>query len=112
MSKIKTVTVDIRRSEMTTIRTVLPAWELPILEALHGRVSISPVGEGVKEMEVPQVETEFERLSARYGRERREDGSLGMPLCEAVYGQFQPGIMNLSRNIEAAVIQEKVSAGG
>jgi hypothetical protein len=109
MTTIKTVSVDIRRSEMTTIRVVVPAWELPILQALHGRTGTQVVGEGSKEYDaLPNVEAEFERLSARYGRERREDGSLGMPLAEAVFGQFQPGLLNLERNIEAA----KVSAGG
>lgn len=110
---ITTVTVDIRRSEMTTIRVTVPSWEVPIIQALHGRANIAPAGEGQKAIDVPDAEVEFERLSARYGRERREDGSLGMPLCEAVYGQFQPGIMNLQRNIEASVAKAAtVSAGG
>src|SRR4051812_24719183 len=109
MTKIKTTTVDIRRSELTTVSATVPAWELPILQALHGRTNVQVTGQGTKDVEtLPETETEFERLTARYGRERREDGSLGMPLCEAVYGQFQPGIMNLQRNIDAATI----SAGG
>lgn len=106
---IKTTIVDIRRSEMTTVRVTVPAWELPILQALHGRVAAAVIGDGTPmAREVPNVETEFERLCARYGRERREDGSLGMPLCEAVYGQFQPGLMNLQRSIDAATL----SVGG
>lgn len=109
MAQIKTVSVDIRRNEMTTIHVIVPAWEFPILQALYGRVKVEKKGEDVKELDsVPNAEVEFDRLGARYGRERREDGSLGMPLVEAVYGQFQPGLMNLERSIDAA----KVSAGG
>lgn len=104
----KTVSVDIRRSEMTTIHTTVPAWEVPILVALHGRGQVTPVGEGTKDAEVPNTETEFERLKARYGRERRDDGSIGALLAEAVYGQYAAGTMNLQRQIEAAT----VSAGG
>lgn len=102
--KIKMQTVDIRRSETTTIRVTVPAWELPLLLALHGAVGVTPVSESHVEAEAPEAETEFQRLSDRYGQERRDDGSKGAVLAEAVYGQFQPGIMNLQRSIDAAVV--------
>lgn len=101
--KIKVKCVDIRRSETTVIRVEVPAWELPLLEALHGKTALTPAGDRVIEGDVPEATAEFERLSARYGAELNKDGSRGMIIAEAVYGQFQPGIMNLQRSIDAAV---------
>lgn len=102
--KLKYRSFDIRRSETTTIRVKVPLWETPLLEALHGRVNLAPMGDELIEATAPDAEAEFERFGTRYGNERRPDGSIGMRMVEAVYGQFQPGIMNLQRSIDAAVV--------
>lgn len=100
----KTVTVEIRRSELSTIRSTVPAWELPLLRAVHGVANLTPVEEGKKDAPLPETEPEFERLANRYGRERKDDGSVGDPIVEAVYGKFEAGLMALRRNIDAAAI--------
>lgn len=101
--KVKMQTVDVRRSELTTIRVTVPAWELPVLQALHGATKVTPVSESLVEAQTPDADTEYQRLSGRYGRERLPDGSLGGVIAESVFGQFQPGIMNLQRSIDAAI---------
>lgn len=101
--KIKHSVVDVRRSETTTTRVMVPNWEVPILEALHG-IGISVVQEQPVERDPPEAGAEFERLAGRYGSERKKDGSLGDLIVQNVYGQHQAGIMNLQRQIDAAVV--------
>lgn len=102
--KVKFHTVDIRRSELSVIRVTVTAWELPILKAVHGNLNVTPISESALLAEPPQAEAELERLTGRYGRERREDGSQGVPFAEAVYGQHAAGVMSLQRQIDAAVV--------
>jgi hypothetical protein len=108
--KVKFAKVDIRRSELCTIHREVPAWELPILKALFGGLNVTVLANTVRSATVPDPETEFDRLKSRYGRSRNEDGSIGMPFAEAVYGQFQSGIMQLERNIEASIVREAAEA--
>lgn len=102
--QVKMKTVDIRRSELSVIRVTVPAWEFPILAALHGPVNVTPVTDSMVEGEPPQADAEFQRLTTRYPRERRDDGSQGNPIAENVYGQHAAGVMNLQRQIDAAVV--------
>lgn len=102
--KVKLHVVDIRRSELSTTRVTVPAWELPILQAVHGAVGVTPVEEKIVEAETPEAEAEFMRLTGRYGYGRNKDGSRGALFAEAVYGQHQAGIMNLQRQMDAAVV--------
>lgn len=101
--KIKHSVVDVRRSEVSTTRVIVPNWEVPILQALHGH-GVAVVKEQEVERAAPDAGGEFERLAARYGMERKKDGSLGDPFVQNVYGQHQAGIMNLQRQIDAAVV--------
>lgn len=102
--KVKLKTLDIRRSELSTTRVTVPAWEVPILQAVHGLVGVTPVSEDIVEAETPEAEAELQRLTSRYGYSRNKDGSRGPLFAEAVYGQHQAGVMNLQRNIDAAVV--------
>jgi hypothetical protein len=110
MKRVKFNTLEIRRNESTTVRTTVPAWEVPLLQALHGQMNVNILGTEVRNAEVPDAETEFQRLEGRYGRTRQEDGSVGMPYAQAVFGQFMPGIMALERMIDAATVREPVAA--
>jgi hypothetical protein len=107
--KVRFAKIDIKRSELTTIHREVPAWELPILKAIHGFVNVAVLENTVRDAVVPDAETEFERLKGRYGRSRNEDGSVGMPFVEAVYGQFASGVMQLERNMEAATVREQAA---
>lgn len=101
--KIKHSVVDIRRSELSTIRVIVPNWEVPVLEALHGG-GVTIIQEQEVEREAPDARAELERLAGRYGKERKEDGSLGDPIAVNVYGKHQAGIMSMQQNINAAVV--------
>jgi hypothetical protein len=110
MKHIKFCTIEVRRNESTTVRTIVPAWEVPLLQALHGQINVNILESTVRTAEVPDAEAEFQRLENRYGRTRQEDGSVGMPYAQAVFGQFMPGIMTLERMIETATVREPVAA--
>lgn len=94
--------VMIRRSELQTAPDIVPAWELPILEALHD--DVTETGEILLDRDPPGAEDEYKRLENRYPRVINEDGSKGLPLVAAVYGQFNIGVATLKRLIDAATV--------
>lgn len=80
----------------------VPVWEVPILEALHGDVSV--VKEIVEERPTPSSDAEFDRLSAAYGESVGENGDKGLPFVAAVYGQHGAGRSALRAAMQAAVL--------
>jgi hypothetical protein len=99
---IKALKVEVRRSEVTNIPTVVAVWELPILEAMHQAVKV--IEEVVLDREAPSAQDEFSRLTTRYGRTTNEDGSRGISFVGAVYGQFGVGLQRLGDAIKSATI--------
>ncbi len=94
--------LDVRASELTTIRVEVAAWESPVLQAVHGD-DVSFVSESViDDKEAPEAGDEFARLVVRY----KAEGEEGVPPVAAVYGQFGPGIAALQKAIEAATQEE------
>ncbi len=94
------ITVDIRRNEGATIRNSFPAWEIPILIAVHGEDAVTEVGEKLVNRELPDAHDEFVRLTDRYRRSKNEDGSQGIPYTHMVYGQM--GVAKLGEAIKSA----------
>jgi len=105
---IKYVTADIQINELHTQRVEVPAWEVPVLEAVHG-ASVSVTSERLFDRPAPGAEDEFRRLANRYREATNEDGSKGIPYVASVYGQFGVGTANLGRAIAAAT--EEASQG-
>lgn len=100
---IRILRVRITRSELHTLEVDVPAWEAPILEAMHQAASV--VGESIAtKREAPEVQDEYLRLENRYRRQTEEDGSQGLPWVAAVYGQHQVGYSNLRKEIEMATV--------
>ncbi len=85
---IRCVRVEIRKNECSTLNGAYPAWELPILEAVHGPDKVVVVGEKLIDRDAPEPRDEFTRLNTRYKRGRNEDGSQGTPFVHMVYGQL------------------------
>ena len=54
----------------------------------------------------PVAEEEYTRLENRYRQSTNEDGSKGLPFVAAVYGQYQNGIRELQKAIDASVIEQ------
>jgi len=92
--------LDIRTSELQTVRVEVAAWESPVLHAVHGE-NASFVSESVIDREAPEAADEFARLAERYKGETEDSP----PFITLVYGQFGPGIAALQKAIEAATQQ-------
>jgi hypothetical protein len=103
---VKGQVIEIRRSELHTASETMPLWEIPLIEAIHEH-GIKVIKEVViAGREPPNPMEEFQRLENRYKRARNEDGSFGLPVVAAVYGQHAAGLQALSRAIEAAKVEE------
>lgn len=100
---IKALEVRIVRNELATFVEFFPAWELPILEAMHQSATV--IGESTTDRDAPDVQEEYKRLETRYGRTTNEDGSRGLPYVAAVYGQFNVGYSRLGDAIRAATVE-------
>jgi len=106
--KIKTIHVRVRRDQMTRIDTVIYAWIVPILEAVHGDDHVTVIGKGSHEVaKLPDAGEEFSRLCSVYGFEQKTEH----PWAEVVYGKGKKGIRKLSKAMRKAIKAEKVKPG-
>ena len=103
MPKIRYIKGKVRLSELHTQPVLVPAWDFPVLQAVHGDHA-QEVGEDFLDREAPEAADEYRRLATRFGAGEGSD----TPYVAAVYGAFGPGIGNLQRAInEATVAEEK-----
>jgi hypothetical protein len=99
--------VAIRRSELHTVERIVPLWELPLLEAIHAVGAVVPLEDVVlADRDLPDAQTEYERLEARYKLARKDDGSIGDAVVADVYGKHGAGIQALKRAIAEAEVEE------
>lgn len=98
---IRHVIVDIRRNEGATIRASFPEWEIPVIQAVHGVDAVTEVGDRLVNRPLPGPEDEFQRLTTRYKRSRKEDGSYDAPYAHMVYGQL--GVHKLAEAMRASL---------
>lgn len=97
----KEIAISMERMMSKTTKRV-PAWEVPMIESMHIVENATDV---VFNREEPlSVTEEYDRLRAAYGAEREEDGSIGSPLVERVYGVGAVGIAALKRAMQASVL--------
>lgn len=100
--KIKHAEVELRQNETTTTNLLLPVWEVPVLEAVHGSNKVKVLAEKLVVRNKPDTSTEFERLSTRYKESRNDEGFKGPKYVTMVYGDFAAGVRNLGNAIDAA----------
>ena len=91
----------VRLSELHTQNITVPAWEAPVVQAVHGE-SVESLGETVHERAEVDVHDEFARLANKY----REPEPGQPPFVAAVYGSFGPGLTALTRAVNEAVVEE------
>lgn len=94
---MRRVNVLVERDERLSIPTAVGAWEVPILEYIHGKEKVIVGDSFTDEGDFPNAEVEFDRLSRRYG----EDIKAEKPFVSLVYGQPPIGVRELARAIEA-----------
>lgn len=103
---IKATTLEIRKDELQTSQLTVPAWELPILQAMYGEEAIKVLSEVQRPDTPPDAQTEFVRLERRYKQMMNEDGSKGPHYVQAVYGQLVLGVANLKRAIDQSTVTD------
>ncbi len=99
--------VEIRRNELTTHAVTVPFWEVPLLQAVHGRDDVEVVGEDYDDRLYPEPETEYDRLMTRYGKLPDSDEAF----MSRVYGAYELGIIKLQERIDEVEATEQVRAG-
>lgn len=84
----------------------VPAWELPVLQAVWGD-GVTELRDIIVEIvKPPTSQGEFDRLARVYSFERDEGGSKGMPFVEAVYGQHGAGVGRLKAAMLASIADQ------
>ena len=84
------ITVAVRRDITTTLSIAVPAHEIPVLHAIHGRDNVFPGEEG--DVTAIDPDTEFDRLGRKYGQEA----------VDTAYGAT--GYGEIPRQVEAASV--------
>ena len=96
---MKVLVVNVRLSELHTQQLEVGAWEVPVIEAVHGSADVEVVGELVDDRTIPEAVDEFQRLLNRYKGDPEQGGE---PYVVQVYGQHRAGVESLARAIEAS----------
>lgn len=104
---MKMSVVQVKKSELQSQKLVVPPWEVPVLQAVHGSDFVTEVGTESQERDAPDATEEYKRLERRYGTDR-ENG--GLSFVAQVYGQHGAGVSKLKREIDAARETKKASA--
>lgn len=105
--KIKYYDVLVKMNESQTTHISIPAWELPVIQAVHsdglGGSGVEVVGEKIVSRELPSPDQEFARLANRYKNGKTADGSQGPRYVAMVYGEFAIGISKLAQVMQGSV---------
>lgn len=96
------IKVTINRDETSTIPALVGAWEVPVLEAVHGAEKMTVEGyEDHPNRPWPDdAASEMQRLNRRYKPESAADGA--PTRAEEVYGKGSLGVKALARAIAEA----------
>jgi hypothetical protein len=99
--------IEIRRNELSSFAEVIPAYELPIVQNIHGEESVQVHGE-VDFPENPwpvDAAAEHARLEQRYGKIENTD----TPQVVAIYGVGMAGYRKLALAIQQAFNEAKAN---
>lgn len=97
MAKVRHMKVEVTLNAMSKHSKVVPAWEVPVLEAQWGENLVIRDEAIFLDRELPEPSDEFERLSQQYGPKHADT-----PFVAAVYGNFGPGVNTLRDEISRA----------
>ncbi len=99
------LSVEIRRSELTTLRILTTRWELPLLQLVHGTADVTVKGEIDDDTPYPtSAKSEYARLEQVYGQDKEDDGRT---FVAKVYGDGQGGVLNLGSKIRATITEDR-----
>lgn len=106
MALVRCHDILVTRDANTIIPKQVTGWELPIFEELYGDVQIT--GEVVRDLTLPDPESEMARLTRIYGVEEESK----TPIAEIVYGRSVNGLRQLKKAMEQSLeVEEKRGPG-
>lgn len=92
--KIKHQEIEVHNERMETkTRKVVPAWETPIVQAIHPATEV--IRNVCCEVAVPSVGEEYTRLGNAYGNLMDGGNNVSDLVIESVYGKGPPGVAQL-----------------
>jgi hypothetical protein len=95
------VEINMERMQCKT-RKIIPAWETPVAQSVHPASEV--IRDVVVDVPTPSVSEEYARMSSAYGDGKQEDGSIGDPYVESVYGKGIIGQQQLKIAMQASVL--------
>lgn len=101
---MKMQVVQVRMSELHTQQLTVGAWEVPVLQAVHGSEDVHIIGSVSQDREPPEAAEEYQRLERRYGIDREQGG---VSYVAQVYGQHGVGVERLQDAIDRAAAAGK-----
>ncbi len=114
MIRFRKLKVEI--SPQTILEVGVPEWEVPIMRLVHTKENpdgsttdaVEDLGEILIDRPVSDANSEFVRLSNKYGRFENDNGTKGLPYVAMVFGQSGIGQAKLQREIDKAVVSSDV----
>ena len=107
--KVQLCSLIVVRDPLMKVPRTIPAWELPILEAMYGQGNLEDVSFFVGEVDhVLPPDEEFDRLckSKVYG----SDKEVNLPFAQVVYGRGSVGVQKLAQAMQAALATDEEEA--
>jgi hypothetical protein len=95
------VEINMERMQSKT-RKFMPAWEVPVQQAVHPATEV--IRDIVVDKPAPSVSEEYGRMASCYGDGKKEDGSIGDPYIEQVYGKGIIGTQQLKAAMQSCVL--------
>lgn len=97
---MKYVNVLVERSEHLSVPATVPAWEVPVLQIIHGEERVVIRDEVDRKVDAPNEVHEYERLERCYGADVKTERSF----VAEIYGQPPLGFAALKRAIASASV--------
>lgn len=100
-------TVRMTRDILMQVERTIPAWEVPVLDLVHGgQIMVLEDKDVIVDRPLPNPQNEYERLEAVYRNHRTEGGAPGAPVVAKVFGDGPRGLKELSKAIKDAFVKE------
>lgn len=100
--KVKHVRVIVRRSVMEGVNLTVPAYEGPVLEAVHGATQIEKHEDVLIDVPDVSASNEYDRLARTYGINSEAPR---IPVVEYVYGRQETGAF--AKAVGASIVEGK-----
>lgn len=104
---MRTLKIEIKRSELMSATIFVPRWELPILYLVHGKANVAVKGEVDNDRPWPtRASEEYSRLEQVYGHDK--DSGASEMFVALAYGKDLGGVQALGNRIRELIKDARV----